>query len=122
MSFDYGPGLGWGLLALPVSRTEEKKEIAPSELAEELRVGDIATIFTKKNKEHTFRVYRVGPEDFWGETRDGKKYQIPYKHLVKVVVDRESAGYRVVVVLWIGAPIIGSTTQLPRPRGALKEA
>jgi hypothetical protein len=96
-------GAGWAVLLLPV-RERQEKEIPLSRLAEELEVGDIATIHTKRQKTQTFRIYRVGPQDFWGATRDGQKFQVPYRHLVRVTVEREQGGQRVVLVLSIDAP------------------
>ena len=71
---------------------EKTENIAPSQIAEKLKVGDIVRVQTRAKKIHTFRVYKVDDDAFWGVAVNEKRYKVPYHVITRLTVRRAKSG------------------------------
>jgi len=83
----------WPKLHSPDYEQDDKTEdIAPSKIAEKLKVGDIAYVTTNWSGKYMFHVYRVSPDSFGGLSPEKEKYKVMYNTITKLTVHRKQNG------------------------------
>lgn len=84
--------LGWAP-PIPPPDLEKRKDIAPSDVADKLKVGDTAYVKTTWNGKYVFRVYRVDADAFGGLASNEQKYKVLYDSISTLTIRRQkSAG------------------------------
>jgi hypothetical protein len=93
--------LGWAP-PIPPPDHEKREDIAPSEVADKLHVGDTAYVMTTWKGTYVFRVYRVDADAFGGLATNKQKYKVLYGSISKLTIRRQKSAGEYIAEYYIG--------------------
>lgn len=102
---------------IPPPSHEKSEDIAPSEVADKLKVGDTAYVKTTWNGKYVFRVYRVDDEAFGGLASNEQKYKVLYSSISKLTIRRQKSAGEYIAEYYISGigkePVVKAGTMKP---------
>ena len=86
----FGLRPAWAI-PFPGPAADKRIRIAPTEIADKLKVGDVARAQMTWDKAYLFRVDKIGDDAFWGTASNDKQYKVLYKDIAALRVKRKKS-------------------------------